>query len=144
MRFAVPQFIDVEDKIFGPLTLKQAVYLAGGVGVALVLLTRFGFFFAVLIGGPFAFLGFALAFLKINNRPFAFIVYAAVFYSIKNKLYLWKKTQPRTSTQANTPMSGQATAQPLVPHLSQSRLKELAWSLDTNDSLYSSEKQWKQ
>ncbi len=33
MRFEVPQFIDVEDKIFGPFTFKQFLYLAGGAGL---------------------------------------------------------------------------------------------------------------
>ena len=34
MQFQVPQFIEVEDKIFGPLTFKQFVYVAGGAGAA--------------------------------------------------------------------------------------------------------------
>ena len=37
MRFQVPQFIEVEDKIFGPLTFKQFVYVTGGVGLAVIL-----------------------------------------------------------------------------------------------------------
>ncbi|TSC80302.1 MAG: hypothetical protein G01um101429_152 [Parcubacteria group bacterium Gr01-1014_29] len=31
-QFQVPQFIEVEDKIFGPLTTKQFFYLLGGGG----------------------------------------------------------------------------------------------------------------
>jgi len=34
MRFEVPQFIDVEDKLFGPLTFTQFVYLAGSGGIS--------------------------------------------------------------------------------------------------------------
>ena len=34
MQFHIPQYIDIEDKLFGPLTLKQAVYVAGGLGGA--------------------------------------------------------------------------------------------------------------
>jgi hypothetical protein len=30
MRHEVPQFIDIEDKIFGPLTFLQGLYLIGG------------------------------------------------------------------------------------------------------------------
>ena len=37
MQFQVPQFIEVEDKIFGPLTFKQFVYMTGGVGAAYML-----------------------------------------------------------------------------------------------------------
>ncbi|TSC61742.1 MAG: SsrA-binding protein, partial [Parcubacteria group bacterium Athens0416_74] len=32
MQFQVPQFIEVEDKIVGPLTFKQFVFIAGGLG----------------------------------------------------------------------------------------------------------------
>jgi hypothetical protein len=34
MQFQVPQFLDVEDKIIGPFTIKQFLYLAGGAGFA--------------------------------------------------------------------------------------------------------------
>ena len=37
MQFQVPQFIEVEDKIFGPLTFRQAVYLVGGAGLSYVI-----------------------------------------------------------------------------------------------------------
>jgi len=36
MRFKVPQFIDIEDKIFGPFSFKQFVYLAGGAGLCYI------------------------------------------------------------------------------------------------------------
>ena len=39
MRFQVPQFIEVEDKIFGPLTLKQFIYVFGGGGLCFVFYT---------------------------------------------------------------------------------------------------------
>ena len=37
MRFQVPQFIEIEDKIFGPLTIKQFIYIAGGAGLCFIL-----------------------------------------------------------------------------------------------------------
>ena len=37
MRFQVPQFIEVEDKIFGPMTLKQFIYMAGGAGLSFLI-----------------------------------------------------------------------------------------------------------
>jgi len=39
MQYQVPQFIEIEDKIFGPLTLKQFLYLAGGGGLCLLFFT---------------------------------------------------------------------------------------------------------
>jgi hypothetical protein len=143
MRFAVPQFIDVEDKLFGPLTLRQAIYLSGGIGTMVVLFTWLGILVGILIGVPMALLAFALAFVKINERPFAYVVYAAVFYVVRNKLYLWRRTTS-TTTMGAAPQNDAKAARSLVtPQLSQSRLKELAWSLDTNDSLYTNTNQWK-
>lgn len=141
MRFAVPQFIDVEDKIFGPLTLKQAIYLGGAVGVTLAVFTRSGFILAILIGGPVFLFAVMLAFIRVNNQPFSAMVYAAVFYAIKHKLYLWKK-MPKKST-PTTGQSEDTTVAPVAPHMSQSRLKQLAWSLDTKNSMYTKEEQWK-
>src|SRR3990172_12458701 len=37
MQFQVPQFIEIEDKIFGPLTFKQFIYVAGGAGACYLL-----------------------------------------------------------------------------------------------------------
>lgn len=143
MRFAVPQFIDVEDKIFGPLTLKQAIYVGGGGGVVVALFVQFGFFIALVIGGPVAILAIALAFFKINNRPFYLFVYAAIFYLARNKLYLWKNVKKRT--QVHTIRQNEAVKAPsmITKKISSSRLKELAWSLDTGNSMYTKEEQWK-
>ena len=70
MQFQVPQFIEVEDKIFGPLTFKQFVYIGGGVG-ADYLLWRL---LPIYVAGPLmlavAAAAAALAFMQYNGRPF--------------------------------------------------------------------------
>jgi len=135
MRFAVPQFIDVEDTLFGSITLKQAIYLAGGVGIVLALFVWLGFFWALLLGGPVFLFSFALAFVKINSRPFVNIVYAAVVYTVKSKLYLWKRTKKSTNQKKQENNTKQETNTPTsqhhVPNMTQSRLREIAWTLDT-------------
>ena len=67
MRFQVPQFIDVEDKIFGPLTLKQFIYVAGGASITLVTTTFFGVFLGIIIASPILLRSLALAFYKIKS-----------------------------------------------------------------------------
>jgi hypothetical protein len=143
MRFPVPQFIDVEDKVIGQLTFKQAAYIAGGAGFVFIMFTFGGFFLAVVLGGPVALLAGALAFLKVHNRPFISIVYAFVFYLLSSRLYLWKKTDRIQHPQKNAPTANDLTQPASSPTLSQSRLKELAWSLDTKESMYESKEQWK-
>lgn len=95
MRFEVPQFIEIEDKIFGPLTWRQFLYLGGGVGMAVVLFLTTNLIVFVLVGLPVALLAGALAFYPINNRPFSYFLEAAFNYFAKQmsgqNLYLWRK-----------------------------------------------------
>lgn len=127
MRFQVPQFIDVEDKIFGPLTLKQFIYLAGGASVAVVSVLFLGMFFGLLISAPIVILAAALAFYKINNRPFVHTLESAFRYATKDKLYIWSKKEPEESG----PDKAERKYNPLVvPNLSGNKLKDMNWELD--------------
>ncbi|MCA9360563.1 PrgI family protein [Candidatus Nomurabacteria bacterium] len=93
MRFEVPQFIEVEDKIFGPLTWRQFLYIGGGVGMAVVMFFTMPFFVFVILGIPLALLSGALAFYPVNNRPFSFFLEAILNYIKKQRLYLWRQNQ---------------------------------------------------
>ena len=138
----VPQFIDVEDKIFGPLTLKQFLYFIGAGVVAFFLyhlLVRViglpvGFFMifgAVLLG-----LAVALAFVRVNDRPFVFVLMAALRFYSGSQLYLWKQEKRLASPSSQKKkLDPEVAALVKDPRLSQSRLKELAWSLDIKKSL---------
>lgn len=92
MRFEVPQFIEIEDKIFGPLTWKQFVYVAGGGGLAAVLFFFTPLIIFLILGLPIAAVTFLLTFFPVNNRPFALFLEAAVRYFKGSKLYLWRKS----------------------------------------------------
>lgn len=140
MQFQVPQFIDVEDKIFGPFTVKQFIYLAGAVGIIFVLNSFLPFFFAIIIGGPVIALGVALAFYKVNNRPFINIVEAVFKYILGNRLYIWKKEEKKIIRKKE---KIEERTDLFVPKLSDSKLKDLAWSLDIQESIYSSKDQQK-
>ena len=133
MRFQVPQFIEVEDKIFGPLTFKQFIWVAGGVGICLILFTFLPTFIAILLSLPVAAFAGALAFYRYNDKPFIALVEAFFQYSLTNKLYVWRKEEPTAKTIA------EATSKPLeqiyVPKLSESKLKDLTWSLDVKESV---------
>ncbi len=131
-QYQVPQFIEVEDKIFGPLTLKQFIYLAGAGGLALLCFTLLPLLLALPLAGLAGGIGAAFAFYKVNGRPLVVAAEHAFSYVMGNKLYLWKQRQPEQQVQ-------QAQAKPadpstlVVPRLSQSRLKDLSWSLNIKD-----------
>ncbi|MFQ5540641.1 MAG: PrgI family protein [Candidatus Paceibacteria bacterium] len=142
MRFQVPQFIEVEDKIFGPLTVTQFVYLAGGVGFFVALAILIPLWAAVILGGPVALLGAGLAFYKVNDRPFIEVLQAALEYRMRNRLYIWDKA--RTAKPGPVEQkSAKEKEDPAkyVPAATASRLKDLAWSLDIKESIYSDRNQ---
>lgn len=90
-QFVVPQFIDVEDKIFGPITTRQFLILlvAGGI---IFLANRFAdlALFAViiaLVGG----LALVLAFVKINGQTFHYFLLNVGQTAKKPGLRVWSK-----------------------------------------------------
>jgi hypothetical protein len=94
-QFQVPQFIETEAKIVGPLTIRQFLYI----GVAGLL--SFFFFFILkawlwiiltIIMGTAA---LALAFIKYSGRPLTVILKSALFYVWKPKLYLWQREEAK-------------------------------------------------
>lgn len=134
MIFQVPQFIDIEDKIFGPFTFKQFLYLAGGAGFTVVMFKLLPTVLALIVSSPVVILALALSFLKINNKSFVFTLEAFLKYHLGGKLYIWKKDPKRTSPE-KTPTQKKGEEIPsLVPSLTGSRLKDLSWSLDVLDN----------
>ena len=100
MRYEVPQFIDIEDKLFGPLTFMQGLYLAGGFGGAFVffwgigkIFPDAGFIIKIIPGIPIFAFGAALAFLEVNKRPLIKYLEAWFYYLIHPKRYNWKKKE---------------------------------------------------
>lgn len=128
MEYQVPQFIEIEDKIIGPFTLRQFIYLAGAGGLCIVFFSFLNFFFALLFSLPVAGLGVALAFYKVNGKPFIEILEAGFNYLVGAKLLIWKQAPPKEQEAAPA-----APAAPVVrgtPRLTRGKLSELAWSLD--------------
>jgi len=93
MRFEVPQFIEIEDKIFGPLTWRQFLYLGGGLGAAVVIFLMLPFIIFAIIGIPIALLAGALSFYPVNNRPFSYFLEAIINYITGDRLYLWRSKE---------------------------------------------------
>ncbi len=114
MRFEVPQFIEIEDKIFGPLTWRQFVYVAGGGGIVAVLFFFTPFLVFVLLGVPVAALTFLLSFYPVNNRPFSIFLESAVRYFKNSRLYFWRKTGTGVYSEAHYE-SGSPAYQPPSP-----------------------------
>lgn len=99
-QFTVPQFIDVEDKIFGPITTRQFIILLVA-GLLLFVIFKladtalFVFFLAVLGG-----LALILAFVKINGQAFHYFL-LNIFQTLRRpSLRVWNKTYSDTELNA--------------------------------------------
>ncbi|MFH0803851.1 MAG: PrgI family protein [Candidatus Tagabacteria bacterium] len=137
MRFQVPQFTEIEDKIFGPFTFKQFVYLIGGAGGIFVLYSLLPLYLAIFFGIPVALFSLALAFYKVNNQPFVKIAENAFRYLLSAKLYLWKKKEFK-AVPTKQKVSEETEAEKLrayAPKLTKNKLEDLAWSLDIKEKI---------
>jgi len=95
MQFQVPQFIETEDKIIGPLTLKQFGFIGGAALAVGLLFLVLEFLLWILIAIIFGALAAMLAFGKVNGRPM--LTYVSAFWATlwKPKLYVFKPTMTK-------------------------------------------------
>jgi hypothetical protein len=96
MQFQVPQFIEHEAKILGPLNFKQTIMMGIATTICFMLYFSFGktnfFLFllssALVLGGTAA-----LAFVKISGQSLLLIVKNFFIFRLAPKLYLWKRKE---------------------------------------------------
>lgn len=130
----IPQEIGTEDKIIGPLTLKQFLKLALGSGIIylgfvwsqslglplfvfLILATPLGIFFALLV------------FFKVNEQPFEKYLLAVFNYYTTPQKRVWKRMPKKELPVLE---AKKKEAQVVVPKkVTRSRIEELAYILDT-------------
>ncbi len=136
MQFHVPQFIEVENKIFGPLTFKQFAYLIGGAGLIFLIYTQLPLWLTVLLAIPAGGMSFALAFLKIHGKPFIEVVEKAIKYFSGARLYIWKKpTAGRQKENIIQKIGTEMKSGQTIPKLTRNKLQDLAWSLDVKEKV---------
>lgn len=95
MQFQVPQFIDIEPKIIGPLTLKQFLFLAGAAAPIFILFFVLQFWLWLILAVIFTAAAAALAFVKYNGQPATKIIIAAFHYFWQPRMYLWKREEEK-------------------------------------------------
>jgi len=89
-QFTVPQFIEVEDKIIGPITVRQFIIILAGALLAFINFQIFDlgkWFFILSVPEIFIFLIFA--FYRVNGRPFHFFVLNVMQTMKRPRLRIW-------------------------------------------------------
>ena len=90
MIFDVPQFLDVETKIIGPLSFKGMIYVSGSAAALFGLIWFFNITIGIILAAPIVILGIALAFYRPNNRPFVYRIQIFFRYIFSPKKYRWE------------------------------------------------------
>jgi hypothetical protein len=128
MQFQVPQFIDIEDRIMGPLTLRQFLYLAAAGAFSFILFFMLQVWLWITITIIMGLISATFAFIKYNGQPMPKMFGAALKYLWLPKFYLWRYSAPAKPELIIHEI-------PKLPNqVSQNPLKNLLFKLQTSTS----------
>jgi hypothetical protein len=133
MQFAVPQFTDVEDRLIGPLTLKQFLIVLGFGGFIFFLwsVTGGGIIF-FLVAVPVAALGAYVTFKRLNGRPFFVYLLPLLSFLVSPRVMIFKR-EPHIIHFSSKEIKKPETKKEVDPaslESADSRLRKLAYLLD--------------
>ena len=120
-QYQVPQYIEVKEKIVGPLTLKQFFYIAGAAVISFISFYVFNFIFWILISVLAFAAAASFAFLKINGRPLSQILLSAFKFFWQPRLYIWQR-KPTTEEIKIPELKQKVSAQEKLKDLSKKLL----------------------
>ncbi|MDO8240584.1 MAG: PrgI family protein [Candidatus Moranbacteria bacterium] len=136
--FNVPQFIDIEDKIVGPLTAKQLGWLGAEGVILLVAWSILDMSLFIIVAVILTMIFGALAFFKPHGQPFILFLLSAVSFFTKPKMYVWRRVadikafsrpaKPKTAAQKK------AAAAAIVPkkEISRQKIEDISKLLEIN------------
>ncbi len=133
MQYSVPQFVNIEDRIVGPLTGKQVLYLLIGGATLLVFFTFFDFIFFALVALIVIPTTLIFAFYKPRGQTVATYILVVFNYLTIPHAYIWRR-EPRVAKFKRS-QKKRVGNQPMKENVSRNRLRELAWVLDTSQSI---------
>jgi len=132
-QFVVPQFIDVEDKIFGPVTTRQfIILLVAGlflfIAFKLADFALFVFLLAVIGGGALI-----MAFVKINGQSFHYFLLNIIQTMRRPSRRIWNKLYTKAELENLRKEAKVEVIEKVVevPRLSYSRIRDLSLTVNT-------------
>jgi len=100
MQFPVPQNVEIEDKLIGPLTLKQFLYLLAGGILEFFFFSVFDTELFVLISIPTIGLAAAFAFVKVYDQKFSDFLLIMMRFAVTAKKRVWKRMPGALTSQS--------------------------------------------
>jgi len=131
MRFVVPQFIDIEPKIMGQVSLRQFLVLLVTAGLIFICYKLADFtLFAIEAIVLFA-LGGIIAFFKVNGQPVHYFLLNFLQSAKRPKLRVWYK-EGQEIKEVILPEKKEKKEEEIIrPPLSSRRLSEISLIVDT-------------
>jgi len=132
-QFVIPQFIDAEDKILGPLTGRQFVILLVLFMTEAVMWRLMPFSWFLVAGLPLFAFGVLLAFVRVNGQAFHLFLLNLTQSLKKPRLRVWDKALSDTEVRAYLTKETPPSAPPpsRKAPVSASRLQELSLVVNT-------------
>lgn len=130
MQFIVPQFIDIEPKIIGPITPRQFIILIVGAGLCFVAYKSFSFVLFIFVSLLILGACFALAFFKVNGQPVHFFLLNFIQTLKKPGLRIWKVELVRQKEEAVLEKKEEKPVD-IRPTLSSGQLSKISLLVDT-------------
>src|SRR4030042_5830042 len=128
MQFQVPQNIDLEDKIIGPLTLKQFIIILIGGMFDYMWYTFFSTGVFILLALPTTLLTLALVFAKVREEPFPKFLGNLILFTLKPKILTWGETKKPKIIEVK-----KAKKEKIIPKVtSGSEIEKLSRAIDTS------------
>lgn len=128
MLFSVPQYIDIEDKVAGPLTARQLLWMIGMGAVLLVLWNIFdpaAFFVSAV---PTVLIFVAFAFVRPYGQPMIMFFKNAILFIVRPKVYVWNRVPEPLKKERSGEMAAPTKATPKV--LTPEEIRRLAQTVD--------------
>ncbi len=130
-QFTVPQFIDVENKIIGPITTRQFMIILGGAVVLGISYKLADFSLFIFIAIIVFLLVSAFAFVKVNGRPFHLFVINVTQTLRRPNLRVWRNQGLPLGKEQQSPIADLKPQVAPPKFYKKSRLAELALIVDT-------------
>lgn len=130
-QFTVPQFIDVESKIIGPITTRQFLIFLGAAVIIGLSYKIFDFTLFLTIAIFIFIIAVAFSFVKINGRPFHFFILNFIQTLRRPKLRVWNHLLGYTDKPEAIPMLKTPPPIETKEFYYTSRLADLALVVDT-------------
>ncbi|HEX7586146.1 MAG TPA: PrgI family protein [Patescibacteria group bacterium] len=134
--FNIPQFLDTEDKVVGPFTVKQLGWMAAAAGTLFLLYLLLSKTAMIILAIPILAIFGGLAFYKPEGRTLTSYVSSVVFFSLHPKMYIWKRLPDEIMSIKKSPPKKNAEA-PEKKHLTADKIREISQLLDKGSGVSS-------